>query len=356
MCSELQQFHGRLQPIPLFRIIIAMSITGSMEPAPWTAEQENILRTVLYFDLFRHPLSLGELERFLPSPVSGELRSVIEHGPLASVLILDKGYVRIAVRSKTIIEEREHKERRARKLWRIARFLGIALRHIPYVRCVCVSGELSKGVASSSSDIDLFVITAGGRIWVTRAILTAIKKVLFLNSKRYFCLNHFIDEDHLTFGDRNIYTALEIVTLRPLFGEKLYRKYLQANDWTREYVPNAIQDAHLTPPRRDSQSYVQRCMEALFPAALVDRWDMQLFEFWTRLWRRRYPELSPEALRHQFQSSRFISTAYGQDMLARVMARYQELLIEFRCAPPEKPSGGISRTASAAAGLWPTYS
>lgn len=321
----------------------------------WTKEEQNILRTVLYFDLFRHPLSFTELLRFIPSSQTNGIRSLIEQGPLSEVLTIEQEHVRLRSRPATLLEERAYKEVRARRYWHIARVITSLLRNVPFVRCVCISGELSKGVASASSDIDLFIITAAHRVWITRALLTVIKKVMFFNSKRFLCLNHFVSEDHLVFADRNMYTAVEIMTLQPLFGETLHRKYLEANSWVREYAPNAFQEWRDLSAPNESRSFLQRSLEFLLPRTVGDMLEERLFRMWSRMWRRRYANLSPESLDHQFQSSRFISTAYGEDMLARVMARYRELLHEYDCSDHEQ-SSAYGRRPTTVPGSWPTYS
>src|SRR4029453_8923510 len=92
----------------------------------------------------------------------------------------------------------------------------------PYVRCVCISGSLSKKYFDDTTDIDFFVITKPGRLWVCRTFLILFKKLFLLNSKKYFCINYFIDSDNLEIPDQNIFTATELTTLIPMHDYELY--------------------------------------------------------------------------------------------------------------------------------------
>lgn len=55
----------------------------------------------------------------------------------------------------------------------------------------------------------------------------------------------FLDEQHLSLPaqERDLYTAHEVVQMRPLWErDKIYEKFLQANEWVREYLPNATEE------------------------------------------------------------------------------------------------------------------
>jgi hypothetical protein len=50
-----------------------------------------------------------------------------------------------------------------------------------------------------------------------------------------------LDEDHIHFDKKNqdLYTAHEIVQLLPIFNkEKMYEKFIRANEWIMNYLPN----------------------------------------------------------------------------------------------------------------------
>ena len=115
------------------------------------------------------------------------------------------------------------------KFWKIAQFMAHIIKRFPFVRGIFISGSLAKWNVSTQTDIDFFIITKRGRLWLTRSALIAFKKFFLLNSKKFFCLNYFITDDHLEIEDRNIFTAIEIASVKPIFNLELYLKFLEAN-------------------------------------------------------------------------------------------------------------------------------
>lgn len=117
--------------------------------------------------------------------------------------------------SADIIRVRHEREQKARLMLSAAATMGALLRRFPFVQAAFLSGALSKGVATKGADVDLFIITSEQRLWISRTFLTAFKKFFLLNSKKFFCLNYFITEEHLEIPEKNIYSATELLTLRP---------------------------------------------------------------------------------------------------------------------------------------------
>jgi predicted nucleotidyltransferase len=125
------------------------------------------------------------------------------------------------------------------QLMKTAKKVSQVLARFPFVRGVGISGSLSKNFANESSDIDLFIITASNRLWLARTIMHAFKKLSYLvKCQHYFCMNYFVDEDGLEIEEKNIYTAVEIVTLIPLQGEAVFHNFRAANSWSKSFLPN----------------------------------------------------------------------------------------------------------------------
>ena len=90
--------------------------------------------------------------------------------------------------------------------------------HFPFTRAIMISGSLSKNYADEASDVDYFIIVKPGRLWIARTLLIIYKRIFLMNSKKYFCVNYFIDEDHLEIEEKNLFTAVELTTLIPIHG------------------------------------------------------------------------------------------------------------------------------------------
>jgi hypothetical protein len=234
-------------------------------------------------------------------------------------------------------EHRHTKEVRAKRLWTIAVFMGNILRRIPFVRGVALSGELSKGVASAKGDIDFVVITAPGRLWISRTLAILFKKVFLLNRKKYFCVNHFVAEDRMAHEERNIYAALEIATLKPVSNFELFRRYRASNLWITDFLPNAP-EVPSSPSYEKDVLYFQKALEILFPPRMSGHLDRFLMNMWRKIWKRRYPHLSEKERNALYQCEPSISTAYGDDFLRKVLESYNGRLKSHGLQPVPLPN------------------
>jgi hypothetical protein len=293
-----------------------------------TPLQRDILCTLAYFDIFDHPLRISEIYRFLPSNsvTETDIQRACATEPLKSRLSNVDDLFFLTDTSEQIVADRRTKERRARRLWKAAVFMSHIIRRFPFVRAVFVSGELSKGVASKHSDIDFFIVTAENRVWICRTLFAIFKKIFLFNRKKFFCYNLIASERHLRIQDRNIFTAVEVVTVKPLFNEDLYGRFIRANFWTHQYLPNSTNSPH--PLRRTNpvRFLAERMLTAVVSSDELDALDRWLLEKWKSIWQKRYHELSPGELAHRFQCRRNISTAYVGDFLHKVMDRYCQRL------------------------------
>jgi hypothetical protein len=110
----------------------------------------------------------------------------------------------------------------------------------PYVQMVAVSGSLSKYAFNEKNvDIDFFITTKVNRLWIARTLLHLFKKLTFIFGKQHdFCMNYFIDENHLQITEQNKFTAIELISLIPKTNHKTYKKLLSKNPWINNFCPN----------------------------------------------------------------------------------------------------------------------
>jgi len=296
-----------------------------------TRLQRDILRVLLYFDIFKHPLKAEELYSFLPSNSTNpsDILRICQSHPLTAIVSRKESYIFMRSTGESCVEERLQKERLASRRWRIARAMAMLICRFPFVRGVFVSGELSKGVASEQGDIDYVVVTRERRLWICRTMLILFKKVFLLNSKKYFCLNHFISEDHLTVDLRNLYSATEVATLKPVSNGILFQRFVDENAWVADFFPNLRWPWESTPSETSRSSIVQHLLEQLLPESGGDRLDAWLMDQWVKVWNHRYVHLDPATRNRLFHCSRHLSTAYGEDFQSRIMNGYYARLSQF---------------------------
>jgi len=245
-----------------------------------------ILKTLVYFDIFDYPLSEKDIKNFLGCYISDEI--------FASALLqlsLDKIIFRVdqfysLQNNRQRAEERIQGNLRAQSLIVKATGIGAFLHKFPYVRAVAVSGSLSKNYADKKADIDFFIITKANRLWIARTILHLFKKLTFLVGKQnFFCMNYFVDEEALIIPEKNIYTAVEIVTLLPVAGTFTLNKFFEKNQWTKKWLPCYEYKRNLKTAERGSG--FKKFTEWFFNGRTGEKLDRFLYKLTTRRWQKK---------------------------------------------------------------------
>jgi hypothetical protein len=204
-----------------------------------TVLQEHILRTLLYYDIFNYPLKADEVLRFLGTRHTQVdiLRQELDHLVSEGQIFRFGEFYSISDNASNI-ERRQHGNREAERCLHLAFKKAKLISRFPFVRAVLASGSLSKGYMDEKSDLDFFIITKPGRLWIARMLLVMYKRIFLFNSHKYFCVNYFIDTDHLEIEEKNLFTATELATAIPLYGREHYLKLHQQNAWVLNFFPN----------------------------------------------------------------------------------------------------------------------
>ncbi len=207
-----------------------------LEKNKHTTPKNDVLKTLLYFDAFEYPLTLEEIalfSRFSPDEVGVVLNELVAEKTIFSI---NNFY---AISKKTCrIERREKGNIAAKKIFNKAQRVSNFISQFPFVEGVFISGSLSKGFFGEDDDIDYFIITKPNRLWISRTLLIAYKKIFLLNSKKYFCVNYFMSTNALEVSEKNRFTATEFATLMPMNGNGIYQSLQENNKWVLDYFPN----------------------------------------------------------------------------------------------------------------------
>ena len=143
------------------------------------------------------------------------------------------------------------REKWAEKKLAIAARVAERLKLIPTIKMVAVTGALAMKNSDQDDDIDLLIVTARGRLWLTR-LLTVLIVELVAQRRRpgtvkvrdKICLNMFLDESYLSIPpkERDLYSAHEICQLQPLWNkDNLYLRFLRENSWAKNFLPNGME-------------------------------------------------------------------------------------------------------------------
>jgi len=286
-----------------------------------------IIRTLLYFDIFDHPLMKNELFELIgTSPPQDEFDHDIDELLTAQLIGSDSGYYFLGDGFEKI-KERMDKHDRAVKHFRIAHFVSGMISRYPFVRAVMVTGSLSKKAQSPKADIDFFVITKPGRLWLCRTILMLFKKVVLLNSKKYFCINYYIDSEHLEIPEKNIFTATELAFLQPMNNPELFRQMMDANAWMKRYFPNwSVQIRECKETRNTA---LKRILEKVFNGNIGDKLDTVLMNIYRKRSERKFANSEKHMFPINFKTEKHVSKHHPNGFQHRIINQYESKIAEF---------------------------
>lgn len=291
--------------------------------------QEQILRTLLYYDIFNYPLRLDEIVKFLgtrnanAASVREQLDELIEE---QQVFCFNEFY--------TVQNNRENITRRERGNREAERYLPLAFKKakliaaFPFVRGVLASGSLSKGYMDEKSDLDFFIITQPGRLWIARTLLVTYKRIFLFNSHKHFCVNYFIDSDHLEIEEKNLFTATELATVIPLYGREHYENLHRKNPWLLNFFPNYIPRS--TKDVADTNvGKLKRLLEKIIDA-MGGNWFEKYFmkmtwERWMKVYGTQYTHSD---FKVAFKTKNYASKNHPRHFQKTVVNRHREKLIE----------------------------
>lgn len=301
-----------------------------MRPRENIALQQSIMRTLLYFDLFRYPLKPDEIFKFLgtngiaTTDLVEPLNDLVRKGHVFH----HSGFYCIR-EGEDLVLRRNAGNLTAQRMMGLADRRGNFIGGFPFVRGVMASGSFSKGYMDKDSDLDFFIITAPGRLWIARMLIALYKRVFLFNSHKYFCCNYFIASDHLEIEEKNLFTATELATLIPLCGASSYERLMRENQWVKEFFPNFQPSGTQHVPGAETtifKSLFERLLRGGFGDRLSRRCQQLTLKRWIRLYSRQYPVVDFSVA---FKSTSSVSKNHPNHFQRRVLERYDEKLREF---------------------------
>ena len=237
--------------------------------------ERSILETLAYSDIFDYPLRLDELHRYLSVRAgAGQLPQALDR--LNGLVGGKEGFYFLAGR-EGIVEIRKQREARSKTLMGQALAYGRALGSLPFIRMVALTGSLAVMNSYGDSDFDYMLVAARGRVWTARAF------ALFLNRfARLFghtlCPNLIVSENALAWSVHDLYSARELCQMIPIAGFDIYQRLVQANEWVKDFLPNATTMEPGGLPKFQKQvSGFQNFLELLLNSTFGDgfeRWEM----------------------------------------------------------------------------------
>jgi len=296
------------------------------EIQPVSDAAKNLLSVLLYFDIFDYPLTASEIidrsSIISKTEALKEIYALTERGG-----IYRYGDYYTIQNNGALVNRRIKGNLLAIKYLRKARRISSLISYFPFVKSVMLSGSISKMYMDENSDIDYFIITEPNRLWIARFFFVLFHKTLFLNNTKLFCYNYMIASDHLGIAKMDTYTAAEIVTLIPTYGSACYRKFLEANTWTKAFFPNF--PVPVTENIKEGRSWIKQLLEKIFSGRLGENLDIYLMKHTERRWHRRLPPhlfADPEAY---MSLKRHTAKGHTHDHYPRILKAYQDRIRSF---------------------------
>ena len=290
----------------------------------------DIVKTLVYYDVFSHPLLVEELRQhsgITPLPALAVFQAAVDE-MVADGQLYPCGRFFSLHNDNSLAEKREQQNQLANtymdKALKRARFIW----KFPFVEAVYLSGSMSKGVMAPDGDVDFFIITKPGRLWIARTLLILYKKLFLLNSYKFFCVNYFIDTDHLQIEERNMFTATEVVTLVPACDNGWYAPFLEANSWVKEYYPN-FEPRKVAQDVQNTRSVRKSFLQGLLNNGLGTSLDKLFLRLTLKRWQSKFGHLGQQDFDVAMKSRTYVSKHHPQNFQRRVIEAYETGMQDF---------------------------
>ncbi|MDC8005758.1 nucleotidyltransferase domain-containing protein [Aureisphaera galaxeae] len=287
------------------------------------------LKPLLYFSLFRYPLTLEEIFAFSESDSKESLHRELKDLVKDSVVYNIDGFYSCE-NDEYLIERRLKGNEGAKQIFtktdKVSRFIS----RFPYVEGVAVSGSLSKGYFDEEGDIDFFIITTPKRLWIARTLLILYKKLFLLNSRKYFCVNYFISADSLEIQEKNRFTATELVTMIPMYGNGSFGELYEKNKWAYQILPNKEFAEGMLGLKPVEKPRLTRGLEKLLNTRLGDAVDNFFLRITHKKWRAKFNNMDRKSFDVAMKSTKEVSKHHPQNFQKKVIDRLNEKYQEYQ--------------------------
>jgi hypothetical protein len=287
--------------------------------------ERSVLKALAYFDVFHYPLLQEEIHYFMDQELSlQDLQPVLEQ-LIAARCVYRLGDFYSLRNDRSLVTRRLNGNRKATTMLVTAYKVAALLYRFPFVRGVGISGSLSKNYADDQTDFDFFIVTSADRLWIARTLMHLFKKLTYLVGKQHwFCMNYYVDEAALSIEERNVFTAVELLTLVPVSGNDTMHHFFKANDWAMHYFPNAHR--RKDPQRLVGCPWYKKLAEWCFNHRLGNWLDDYLMRLTSRRWKQKEDayKVNMKGNRMGLQTGKHFSRPNPVHFQKRVLETYRQ--------------------------------
>lgn len=294
-----------------------------------TPLRHGLLQTLAYYDVFSYPLTLIEVHEKLPLRATRAEVQDCMHGLLMDGRVFHfEGFYTLR-NDYGLIQKRKTANVKANEQMTLARKKASFISKFPFIQGIFISGSLSKNYADEKSDLDFFIVTAPGHLWLARTIFVFVRKLLVARKHyRNYCLNYFVTSDNLRIEEQNLFTATELTTLIPVFGHKYYLQILDSNQWLRKVLPNfKIKEMDFPPDAPNTMKSLLEMLLRIF-GKRTERFLMNLTLF--KLTRQHSRKFSKEDFAIAFKAKEGVSKVHIGHNQKRILDLYESRVKELQ--------------------------
>ncbi|AWI25368.1 nucleotidyltransferase domain-containing protein [Flavobacterium pallidum] len=285
------------------------------------------LKTILYFSLFRYPLKLEEICSFSISKDCPKIEAELVELIAKKIIFKIEDYY-YPEYDPSCLEKRKNGNKMAVDALVKAKERATLISKFPFVEAVGVSGSLSKGYYDKDSDIDFFVITKPGKLWISRTFLMLYKKLFLFNSRKYFCINYFMSSSSLEVEEKNRFTATEIKTLIPFEGKMVFEEFYSKNDWVSgllgQYDPKLESVGVISKPNG------VKMLEAILDTKAGNQLDSLFKKTTVAFWKLKFRQMHTDDFKMALKSTKDISKHHPLNFQKKVINALNDKYDEIR--------------------------
>jgi len=255
--------------------------------------REAIVKAIVFFDLFDYPLSPYEVWQYLDRPATlAEVKNILNE-ELDGISDTDGFYFLSS--HPEILSARQKKYHFSSLKFKLARRAVKLFRLVPFVEMIAVANIIGAHNLRDGSDIDLFIVTAPRRLWLTRLFCAGLAKVLGWRptpsaKRNRICLSFYVSSDNLDLeslklNSEDLYFNYWLAGLVPIYDwRQTYARLIAANSWLKKCLPNWRE------LQTNSKSEIKKKpISGWLSAGILNRWEKK-----TMAWQLK---IMPSALR-----------------------------------------------------------
>ncbi len=288
-----------------------------------------LLKPLLYFSLFRYPLTEEEIYAYSEAKSRDQIKNELDCLVKDNIIYEHDGFY-LCEDDKSLVQRRLLGNKKAEEIHQKATKVSKFISKFPFVEGVSISGSLSKGYYDDDGDIDFFIITTPKRLWIARTLLILYKKIFLLNSRKYFCVNYFISTDSLEIDEKNRFTATELVTMLPMFGNGSFHEFYEKNKWAKTFLPNKNISERIHNLLPVNKPIFTKIIEKILTSKLGDSIDNFFLRITYNKWKSKFKNIDKDQFDIALKSTKNVSKHHPLNFQNHVIERLNKKYVEYQ--------------------------